>query len=63
MAVVAPQIRLHAGASSRDDRLGDQVEFLPAAVHAPGSVQPFSVTTGLYGGPLGGLQEEAVLRA
>ena len=36
LAVVAPQMRLHAGRELAHDRLGDEMELLPVAVHAPG---------------------------
>ena len=35
LAVVAPEVRLHAGRDLAHDRLGDQVELLPAVVHPP----------------------------
>ena len=35
LAVVAPQMRLHAGRDLAHDRLGDEMELLPVAVHAP----------------------------
>ena len=35
LAVVAPQMRLHAGRDLAHHRLGDEMEFLPVAVHAP----------------------------
>ena len=34
-AVVAPEMRLHAGRDLAHHRLGDEMEFLPVAVHAP----------------------------
>ena len=36
LAVVAPQVRRHAGRELAAHRLGDEVELLPAVVHAPG---------------------------
>ena len=36
LAVVAPQVRLHAGRHLAHHRLGDEVELLAAVVHAPG---------------------------
>jgi hypothetical protein len=47
LAVVAPQMGLEAGCHLAHHRLGDQVELLDTLVHAPGQVQPLSVTTGL----------------
>ncbi len=35
LAVVAPQVHLHAGRELAHDRLGDEVKLLPVAVHAP----------------------------
>ena len=35
LAVVAPQVRLHAGRDLAHDRLGDEVELLPVAVLPP----------------------------
>ncbi len=36
LAVIAPQIDGHAGSEFAHDRLGDEMELLPGAVHAPG---------------------------
>ena len=41
LAVVAPQMRLHAGRELAHDRLGDEVELLPTSFMRQGSVQPF----------------------
>ena len=46
LAVVAPQVRLHAGRELAHDGLGDEMELLPVAVLRQGRVQPLRVTTG-----------------
>ena len=51
LAVVAPQMRLHAGRELAHDRLGDEVELLPVAVHAPGQRPAVERDDGLIVGP------------
>ena len=46
LAVVAPQVRVHAGRDLAHDRLGDEMELLPVPVLRQGNVQPLRVTTG-----------------
>jgi hypothetical protein len=36
LAVIAPEIALHAGCELAHHRLGDEMELLPVAVHPPG---------------------------
>ncbi len=40
LSVVAPQVRIHARRKLAPHRLGDQVKFLPAVIHAPWQAPP-----------------------
>ena len=51
LAVVAPQMRLHAGSHLAHDRLGDEMKLLPVAVHAPRQRPAVEGNDRLVGGP------------
>ena len=51
LAVVAPQVHLHARCKFAHHRLGDEVKFLPVAVHAPGQGPAVERDHGLIIGP------------